>query len=173
MLERAREATPDEAIEYRRCTIEDIEFPAGAFDVVISSLALHYVGDYRSVCRTVHGALCPGGVFVFSVEHPIFTAVPAQQWFSGADGGRSHWPIDNYQEEGARHTQWLADDVIKYHRTVATYVNTLIDAGFRLSRLVEPAPTSERIKQRPELKDERLRPTFLLVAAERPGQPPL
>jgi 2-polyprenyl-3-methyl-5-hydroxy-6-metoxy-1,4-benzoquinol methylase len=41
MIERARATTPEPGIEYRRCAIEDIDFSADEFDVVISSLALH------------------------------------------------------------------------------------------------------------------------------------
>jgi hypothetical protein len=68
-------------------------------------------------------------LFLFSVEHPIFTARPAQDWYYGPGGERLHWPIDHYQEEGRRKTNWLTDNVIKYHRTVATYVNTVIETG--------------------------------------------
>ncbi|GGG13340.1 hypothetical protein GCM10010912_67230 [Paenibacillus albidus] len=45
MLERARAMTVDPNIEYQCLAIEDIDFDNGAFDVVISSLALHYIED--------------------------------------------------------------------------------------------------------------------------------
>ncbi len=41
-----------------------------------------------------------------------------------------HWPIDHYQEEGIRHTSFLTEDVIKYHRTISTYMNDLIHTEF-------------------------------------------
>jgi hypothetical protein len=63
-----------------------------------------------------------------------------------------YWPIDDYQQEGLRHTKWMADDVIKYHRTTSTYVNTLIDSGFCITKLLEPAPTPEMLVQWPESK---------------------
>jgi SAM-dependent methyltransferase len=129
MLARARALTDDPGIEYRRSAIEDVEFRADEFSVVISSLALHYIRDFDAVCQRVHHWLATGGAFVFSVEHPMVTALAAQRWCSGPNGDRLHWPVDKYQEEGPRHTQWLADDVIKYHRTVASYVNTLIESG--------------------------------------------
>jgi len=165
MLARAREMSDDPAIEYILSPIEDAGFPASAFDVVISSLALHYVERFDLVCAAVHRCLSPGGAFVFSVEHPIFTAVAAQQWCLGPDGERRHWPVDGYQDEGVRHTSWLADDVVKYHRTFATLANTLIDAGFRIARLSEAPVTPEMLAEHPDFKDDTRRPTFLLIAA--------
>jgi len=44
MLDRARAMTNDPKIEYWRQAIEDFNFAEGVFDVVISSLALHYIG---------------------------------------------------------------------------------------------------------------------------------
>jgi hypothetical protein len=95
----------------------------------------------------------------------MFTARAEQKWWLGANAERLHWPVDNYQEQGARRTHWMADDVIKYHRTTATYVNTLIDAGFQIARLVEPAPSAEMLAANPEWKDEHRRPTFMLMKA--------
>ena len=89
--------------------------PAGQFDVVMSSLALHYVGRFDIVCRNVLVGSRRRVPSFFSVEHPVFTAIAAQQWCLGPAGERSHWPIDDYRE-GARHTKWMADDVIKSHR---------------------------------------------------------
>jgi 2-polyprenyl-3-methyl-5-hydroxy-6-metoxy-1,4-benzoquinol methylase len=67
MLARAKAATDDSAIEYRRCAIEDIDLPASQFDVVISSLALHYVERFADVCRNVYRWLTAHGSFVFSI----------------------------------------------------------------------------------------------------------
>jgi SAM-dependent methyltransferase len=167
MLARARESTHDPAIQYRRLATEDIDFPTDAFDVVLSSLALHYVERFDLVCRKVHYCLKVGGTFVFSVEHPVFTARAAQDWSYGPHGERLHWPVDQYQEEGARQARFLDQDVVKYHRTVATYVNTLLDCGFRLSKLCEPRPTPELLETHPEWLEELRRPMFLLMATVR------
>jgi SAM-dependent methyltransferase len=165
MLARARESTDDPAIEYRRSAIEDIDFPADEFDVVISSLALHYVERFDLVCDKVHRWLRADGTFVLSVEHPIFTARAAQDWHYGPNGERLHWPVDDYLREGLRHARWLQRDVVKYHRTLATYGNALIASGLRVTRLLEPEPPAEMVVERPDWKDERRRPLFLLIAA--------
>jgi len=165
MLARARGSTNDAAIEYRRLAIEDIDFSAGEFDVVLSSLALHYVEHFDLVCRKVHYCLVPGGIFVLSVEHPVFTARASQDWYYGQHGERLHWPVDHYQEEGLRQARFLDHEVVKYHRTVATYVNTLLDSGFTLTKLSEPQPTQELLDTHPAWQDETRRPMFLLIAA--------
>ena len=170
MIACARESTSDSAVEYQQLAIEDADFPAGAFDVVISSLAFHYVERFDIVCRKVHHCLVSQGSFVFSVEHPIFTVLAAQDWYYGQHGERLHWPVDHYQEEGLRQARFLDHDVVKYHRTVATYVNTLIEAGFTITKLCEPQPTPELLNQHPDWKDEKRRPMFLLIAAVKQKQ---
>ena len=167
MLARARESTHDPAIQYHRLAIEDINYPTDAFDVVLSSLAIHYVENFDLVCRKVHHCLKVGGLFVFSVEHPIFTARASQDWSYGPHGERLHWPVDQYQEEGPRQARFLDHDVVKYHRTVATYVTTLLDGGFRLSRLSEARPTPELLETHPDWQEGMRRPMFLLMAAVR------
>ena len=165
MIARARESTNDPAIEYRQLAIEDINFSAREFDVVLSSLALHYLKDFNSICRKVYHCLVMEGIFVLSVEHPIFTALAAQNWYYSQLGERLHWHVDRYQEEGPRLARFLDHDVVKYHRTVATYLNTLIDAGFTINKIAEPQPPQQMLDEHPEMRDETRRPMFLLIAA--------
>lgn len=165
MLARAKQTTEDPAIEYRQLAIEDIDFPEGEFDVVLSSLALHYVEQFDNVVQKVHHCLVPGGTFVLSVEHPVFTALAAQDWHYDLQGQRMHWPVDNYQDEGLRQANFLENDVLKYHRTVATYMNALIDSGFTITRISEPKPSAKMLDEIPEMRDETRRPIFLIIAA--------
>lgn len=165
MLAQARRMTNDAGIEYRQQPIEEFDVAAESFDVVLSSLALHYVEDFAQVCRKVHDCLVPAGVFVMSVEHPIHTARAEQDWHYGSDGERLHWPVDHYQDEGKRLAQFLGHDVVKYHRTIATYFNTLLAAGFSLRQVSEPQPTAEALATQSEMRDEVRRPMFLMVSA--------
>jgi len=87
-----------------------------------------------------------------------------------ADGRPLHWPVDDYRTEGPRHTRWFIDDVVKYHRTVETYVNGILASGFSLRSLREPEPVdAESPVQIPGLELARRRPPFLLIAADRLG----
>lgn len=173
MLEQARADTNDPGIDYIQMAIEDIEFSPGSFDLVFSSLALHYIRQYDAVCSKVFSLLKPGGSFVFSVEHPVFTAMDAQDWYLDDKGNRLHWPVDNYQQETIRHTNFLGHSVIKYHRTFSTWINALTRTGFTVNRIEEPAPDEQTLLQYPEMKDEVRRPIFLLIAATRSHSPAL
>jgi SAM-dependent methyltransferase len=167
MLARATEATRDPAITYSRADVDRLDLPPASFDLAYSSLALHYVEKLDRLITVVYRSLAPGGNLVFSVEHPIFTA-PAEPGWASNPGGHKTWPIDSYLDEGPRSTDWLAKGVIKQHRTLATYVNVLIRAGFAIRHVEEWGPTVEQIAENPGWADERQRPPFLLMAAEKP-----
>lgn len=165
MLQRARAETHDAAITYEKMDLELIELPKWEFDLAYSSLAFHYVEDFRRLMHQVHRSLVPGGRLVFSVEHPIFTA-PSEPKFVDV-AGRATWPVDRYLDEGPRTTNWLAPNVIKQHRTMATYLNVLADSGFGILRLDEWGPSAEQIAVHPDWRDEQQRPPFLLVNAKK------
>jgi ubiquinone/menaquinone biosynthesis C-methylase UbiE len=166
MLARGRAATEDAAITYTRADMEHLELPPESFDLVYSSLALHYIENLDGLLSQVYRSLVPGGSLVFSVEHPIFTAPTDPHWSVSA-AGRKTWPIDGYLDEGPRSTDWLAKGVIKQHRTLATYINLLLRLGFALSHVEEWGPTEGQITARPNLADDHQRPPFLLVSARR------
>ncbi|MDP8923061.1 MAG: class I SAM-dependent methyltransferase [Chloroflexota bacterium] len=158
-------------VTYLREALETVAFPPDRFDLVVSSLAFHYVEDYGGLVRRIAGWLAPGGVLVYSTEHPIYTAgdrSTANGWMFDGDGRRLHWAVDNYAEEGLREQHSFTDGVQKYHRMMATLLNGLIDAGFSLERVVEPVPDDDALQRHPNFAEERRRPTFLLVRARRP-----
>jgi len=150
MLTRARETTSDPAIAYRQADLETLELPPASFDLAYSSLTLHYLEQLGRLFAAVHRGLAPGGRFVFSAEHPLYTE-------TGPD----------YLDEGPRATDWLAKGVVKQHRTLATTLNLLIAAGFSVQRVEEWGPTREEIAAHPEWKIDHRRPSFLLVSATR------
>lgn len=167
MLAKARSETRQANIEYRQADLDQLTLARGDFDLVFSSLTLHYLSDLDALVRRVADAMSPGAAFVFSVEHPIFTA-PTTPGFVTDASDRAVWPLNGYLAEGARTTDWLAPGVIKHHRTVAGYVTTLMSAGLELTGLVEWGPSVEQIAATPEWAVERERPPFMLVSASKP-----
>ncbi len=166
MLGLARAERSHPRLTYVRTAIEQAAFAPARFDLVVSSMALHYVADYRGLVRRIAGWLGPGGILVYSTEHPVYlTRAGSEGWVRDAAGRPAHWAVDAYAEEGLREERWLRDGVQKYHRTLATLLNGLIDAGFSIERVVEPVPDAEQLARRPEWIDERRRPFCLLVRA--------
>jgi SAM-dependent methyltransferase len=164
MLARARAQTRDPGVTYYLADIENLKLPEASFDLVYSSLTLHYIEDFGAMCMAIRRLLVPGGRLVFSVEHPIFTAPSSPGWRTDA-GGSKVWPVSAYLLEGRRVTDWITPGVVKYHRTVSSYVNSLLAQGFHLVRLEEWGPNHAQIAERPEWADEVHRPPFLLLAA--------
>ena len=162
MLETAREKNGGAGISYRRCAMEDLDLPADSFDVVLSSLAFHYVRDFGALIQRIAAWLRPGGDFVFSVEHPVFTAYGSQDWYYDQAGNILHFPVDRYYYEGQRDAVFLGEHVIKYHRTLTTYLDALLQNGFTLRRVVEPQPPEEMMDL-PGMRDENRRPMMQQV----------
>ena len=165
MLDEAKKKNQYSNVEYQLLPIEDIDFPADSFDIVISSLAFHYIESFGDICRKVNHCLSDGGTFIFSVEHPIFTAYGNQDWHYDQGGNRLHWPVDRYFIEGKRTANFLGEDVVKYHKTLTTYINKILKNGFELKELIEPEPSKEALETIPEMKDELRRPIFLIISA--------
>ena len=67
MLEVAKEKTHFPQVEYKCCAIEDVEFPEESFDVILSSLAFHYVADYEILVKKIYRILKSGGKLVFII----------------------------------------------------------------------------------------------------------
>ena len=167
MLAVAREKNTFPNVRFARGAMEDVRFPDGSFDAVLSSLALHYVKDYAELVSRVYRWLAPGGRFVFSAEHPAFTAYGNQDWYYSPEGEILHFPVDRYFYEGEREAVFLGEKVVKYHRTVDGYLKPLWRAGFTVEDLSEPRPPEEMMDL-PGMKDEMRRPMMLLVSARKP-----
>ncbi len=166
MIARAKADTFDVAITYRKADLERLELPESAFDFAYSALAFHYVRDFPRLLETIHRSLVAGAQLVFTIEHPIYMAAMRPNWLCDEDGHKT-WPINRYSVEGERRTDWFAQGVLKYHRTLGTTLNTLIATGFEVRHVEEFAPTAEQIAENPELAAEMERPMLLLLSARR------
>jgi ubiquinone/menaquinone biosynthesis C-methylase UbiE len=166
MLARARADTADPDIRYHKADLERLTLPKARFDLVYSSLAFHYIEDIGRLLETIHQSLKSDGALVFSTEHPIYMAPTTPGWIEDGDG-RKVWPVDGYQIEGPRQTNWLAEGVIKHHRMLGTTINHLIGSGFVITHVEEWAPSDDDLAAHPEWSIERDRPMFLLISARR------
>lgn len=87
--------------------------------------------------------------------------------YAAEQENRLHWPVDRYFDEGIRKSIFLGEEVMKYHKTLTTYVNSLLKSGFELTGLVEPKVDAAFLKAYPNSKDELRRPMFLIISARK------
>jgi len=100
------------------------------------------------------------------VEHPICTSL-LNGWHSSEGNQKAHWPVDNYRDETIRHSSWFVDGVIKYHRTIESYVTALLRAGLSIAGLLEPGPTERALAENAEFAEHLRRPPILVIASDR------
>lgn len=168
MLAVAAEQTSDR-VTYIRSSAEESSFDPDSFDVVVSALMLQYVEDIDPLLRKIYTWLRPGGRYVVSMEHPMSTSAQGlieERWVRDENGREIAWVVGNYGDEGRRVSEWFVDGVVRYHRTTATIINSLVDAGFRIQRVLEPHAIEEAEREAPILLTERISPAFLFISAE-------
>ena len=112
----------------------------------------------------------PGGIFLFNIEHPVFTAGAGQDWIYAGDGKPLYWPVDNYFMPGERNTRFLGCDVVKQHHTLTQITMGLLENGFEIAAMEEAVPPEEMMHI-PGMEQELRRPMMLLVKAKgkKPG----
>ena len=168
MIAHAKKHHVHDNLFFEQVAFEEMTVPAETIDFIGSSLAFHYIADFQLLIKKISTALCEGGVLLFSIEHPIVSAnMGKDNWITTAEGNLLYFAIDNYQLEGLRTQHWLVDNVVKYHRTLSTIVNTLIEHGLQIEKMVEPIPTKNAVCNLPNLNKEFRRPSFLIIRAKK------
>ncbi|WP_053948240.1 class I SAM-dependent methyltransferase [Halolamina sediminis] len=110
--------------------VTDLPLPDDRFDVASSEAAFQMVENVDRAFAEAHRVLREGGVFVFSVLHPLHEALDAESGtleHSYVDDGPREIEIDESFEE----------TLTVFDRTVADLHNGLVDAGFEVPRLLE------------------------------------
>lgn len=138
------------------------------FDIVVNSLTFHYVENFDEIVKKVHKLLSLNGSFIFSQETPLCTCYMGEdRWTKDEPGKKIYLNLANYGIEGERESVWFVDHVKKYHRIFSTIMNTLIENGFTIEKMIEPLPTEEILEKYPQYKDLYHKPDFLLVKVKK------
>ncbi|WP_163542308.1 class I SAM-dependent methyltransferase [Occultella kanbiaonis] len=113
----------------------DLPFADASFDVVFTAFgALPFVPDADRVHAAVARVLRPGGLWVFSVTHPIRWAFPDDPSAHGLTAVRSYFDHTPYVETDDAGEPLYAE----FHRTLGDHVRDVVGAGFVISGLLEP-----------------------------------
>lgn len=169
MLEVAKNKNPHNNIKYIHSALENLTEVDGKFDLIYSSLCFHYIKNFDKLIKNIADKLTANGTLLFSQEHPVVTASAGiAGYYKIDDNANKVFCFCNYLEEKEpRFVKWYVDGVVKYHRTFSTIMNTLIDNGFIIERVVEPIPSEYALSKREGLKKEFIKPSFLIIKARR------
>lgn len=141
LLDIATSRTDTDNITYIHDDAQVLEtIPDRSFDAVVSNLALMDIPDLGATYKSVKRVLKEEGFFVFSMTHPCFQT-PHTEILCNDSGSIVGRIISDYAVEGF----WRSDNptgirgkVGAVHRTLATYINTLVDHDFNLCHMEEP-----------------------------------
>jgi 2-polyprenyl-3-methyl-5-hydroxy-6-metoxy-1,4-benzoquinol methylase len=168
MLQVANNENKSENITFLQMSMSDISKLNRKFDIVFSSLAVHYVEDFDRLMYDINSLLEDEGLLIFSQEHPLTTALKKDDYWSRDSGGNIlHYNLTDYSLLGERVTNWIVDNVVKYHRSFSSIFNSMIDSGFIIEKVLEPLPDETTMSQYPAYKKYYHKPDFLLIRARK------
>jgi SAM-dependent methyltransferase len=161
LVELARAKASADAIDYRVADLcEPYPELDGRFDAVASYFVLNDVEDHRGFAETLARALRPGGRAVFGFNNPYDYVM--RKGLGSA-----------YFQTGAEYPRGLAVAGVPvrfYHRTLPDYLDGFLDAGLRLTKMVDvdhPNVAARRASGE-ELPPGDQLPRFMVLAFAKP-----
>jgi SAM-dependent methyltransferase len=138
---------------------EALPFADCSFDIVLSSLTLHYIADWNATFLEFARVLRASGRLMFSINHPFmdFTKCDAADYFS-TQIRKENWGVASRPDPVEIHF---------YRRPLQDVVN-MTTRHFMLDRVVEPQPLPTFEQKRPDAYQRLMtQPYFLIVAAHK------
>ncbi len=157
MIQLARQAATSDQV---RLFVGDLNQPLDllsdhSFDLVYSSLVMHYIADQHTLFAEFARILRPGGYFVFSTHHPF-----ADYLGHGGSYFETRLLTEEWKMGGEPYS------VSFYRRPLDAITGALAQAGFIIERLTEARPTAEYAQAAPEsYARQKDRPSFLCIRA--------
>lgn len=150
LIQVAKRAYPD--LEFDTMPMEALNFPEETFDMVYSSLVMHYAPEWSGPLAEVKKVLKKEGLFLFSTHHPIWwgaqsvregdkfiTRLGAAKW----GNNKNEIYGDYLTARKIENTMFNELVVTYYHKPLSDILEEILSSGLRLKRFIEPKPTEE------------------------------
>jgi ubiquinone/menaquinone biosynthesis C-methylase UbiE len=149
---------------------ENPGIPENYFDLIISIYALGWTPDLQQTLALVYSYLKPGGVFIFSSEHPAYQCLEYN-----TDIGKYIFTHSYYKEGSDFHPSWRGVEIVLNSRTLSSYLNALAQADLIFDQLIESQLNTDSAREQdfaPEkwysVPRAQLIPTTFIVKAHKP-----
>ena len=146
---------------------ENPGIPENYFDLIVSVYSLGWSPDLSRTLALVYSYLKPSGVFIFSWEHPVYQCLNYN-----ADIGKYVFERSYGKEGPELHPSWKGVEIVINSRRLSTYLNTLVQSGLVLERLIESEPNVALAREQDFAPDKwysvpraQLIPTTMIVKA--------
>lgn len=169
MISEANKTAIKGKLEFKVMAMEEIDQIHKKFDMVVSSLAFHYVKDFEKLAKDISNLLKPNGLLVFSQEHPMRVCrVYTNEQSKQVDiDGKHYFLISDYQNMGKRVYNWNGTNVEKYHRTIEYIINTLSNSNLNIEHIMPSYATQKAIKLVDKYKYQADLPYYLYIRAKK------
>lgn len=146
---------------------EAMPFADAAFDLVVSYLSLIDIEDIDAALDEFRRVLRPGGRLLIANLSSYASALPAEHQTSGWLGsGDAPAACEAYYSPRAFWIAWRGIRVRNWHRPMQTYMQALLNRGFRLTHFEEPVPVGGP----PEIaRKYTSAPLFVVMEWEKPA----
>ena len=132
---------------------DKLPFQDGSFDLILSSMVLHYVPSLTTMVAEFDRLLASEGEVVICVQHPMYqyhhralaTAGKLSPVFRYTVGYFDHLPLKQVTLSGKI-------EVPTYNRTLEDYVQIFVNGDFVLTALREPQFTEELVEVMPRYR---------------------
>lgn len=177
---REEEAATPRGIEYAVASAVELSFRDAEFDFATAFMSFMDIPETGRVLAEAYRVVKPGGFLQFSIAHPCFDtpyrrnrrdwsgrtrAIEVGDYFSNVDGRIDEWTFRSSPRAARANLRKFR--IPRFNRTLSTWMNLLMDSGFRLEKLAEPKPTNAAIERWPQLQDATVVAYFLHVRARK------
>lgn len=146
LIEKARLSYPE--AEFFHKDMRSLDLPGFHFDFVYSSLAMHYIEDWREVFSGVHRVLKAGGMLLFSTHHPVKWGALVAKSSKGVEVLMGYRRTNEGQEIMGDYLneRKIVENIRKdlriehFHKPISVMVKSIVSSGFEIMALLEPQP---------------------------------
>jgi SAM-dependent methyltransferase len=154
---------------YARATADGLPFADASFDAVLACLVFEHIDAVDDAIGEIARVVRPGGRFSFFVNHPLLQT-PGSGFIDDhmIDPPEQYWRVGPYLVEGESIEEVEQGVWIRFiHRPLSRYVNSMLDHGFELQRMVEPAPPPGFLERAPEYPGAATIPRLMYLRLRR------